>query len=114
MQVLVYINSMLFLAIIQHRRGNLNVWTKSVHEVNFFAPPPGGITGPGVSCPQPTGQQPSPQQVPEYSAGTPPVQKETPMNTGYAQPPADPEKAEMSQTARIQPTELFRAYRTAG
>ena len=36
------------------------------------------------------------------------------MNTGYAQPPADPEKAEMSQTAGIQPTELFRAYRTAG
>ena len=82
---------MLFLAIIQHRRGNRNVWTKSVHEVDLFAPPDGGQPG---MVHQPAVQQPLPHQAPvQYPDGTPSVQQQTAQpaaNTGYTQ---DPEKA---------------------
>jgi hypothetical protein len=90
------------LAIIQHNRGN-SVWTQCVHEVDFFTPRAGGVMQPGMVpqpqmySPQPMVQQPLQQQVPvPYSTGappagyaTPPVQHQSPMNTGYVQPPAN-------------------------
>ena len=92
---------LLVLTIVQQNRGN-NVWTQCVHEVDFFAPRAGGVMQPGMVpqsqmySPQPMVQQPLPQQGGQYPTGpptvgyaTPPVQHQTPMNTGYAQPPAN-------------------------
>lgn len=86
-------------------------------------------------------QQPLQQQIPvQYSAGAPPVQQQTPMDAGYAQPPAStdyappgqqqtpmntgyppantgnaqaPANTEFSQALGIKPTELRQALRTA-
>jgi len=85
-----------FMAIIQHSRGNRQVWTYPVHQVNFFAPREGVIPGmvpqQQVYPTQPMVQQPLQQQMPvQYAPGTPAAAYSTPppQNTGYAQAPVN-------------------------
>jgi len=88
-----YIGFILVLSIIQHARGNHHVWTRPVHQVDFFAPgvAPGIVPQQPVYAPQPMVQQQPVQYAgaPPVTYATPPPQQQTPMNTGYAQAPTN-------------------------